>query len=75
MEWRSEKRKRKRKGQKILVDVVEAEIERRDITLAADEMVCCLLFVCSSGLDPFTWYIRSGVDTTVYLKMVTTTTR
>ena len=29
MEWRSEKRKRE--GQKILVDVVEAEIVRRDI--------------------------------------------
>ena len=48
MEWRSEKRseKRKREGQKILVDVVEAEIERRDIALAADEMVCMLLAFC-----------------------------
>ena len=31
VEWRSEKRK----GQKVLVDVVEAEIVRRDIALTA----------------------------------------
>ncbi len=49
MEWTSEKRK----GQKIFVDVVEAEIVGRDIALAASrsaklklaKMVGCLLFV------------------------------
>ena len=42
VEWRSETRK----GKKIFVDVVEAEIVRTDITLAMDKMVCfCLLFV------------------------------
>jgi len=41
VEWRPETRK----GQKMFVDVVEAEIVGRDIALAEDEMVFVLLFV------------------------------
>ena len=42
VEWRSEKRK----GQRMLVDVVEAEIVRRDIALAAS---------CSASRTRWSW--------------------